>query len=134
MSVIEHLKQPNIMLEELSRILKYDGFLILETPNYFNFFHTFYRLTHRRELFPTYWWCPWDLVNLVKRNPKLRFERFTSSNFFPWKGIKFVSIGSKIYSKTPALISNLEHVFPLKFFGSLMFVSAKKTKLETSHD
>jgi len=128
MGLIEHFEQPDIMLKEVVRILRHEGILILETPNYLNPFHTFYKLKHRRQLLWEHWWGPWNLINLVKRNPDLRFEKFTSSIIFPGQSMIIVSIGSRLYNKIPALIANLEHALPLEYFGHLMFVSAKRLK------
>ncbi len=88
---IEHIKNPKKALEELNRVLKPGGYLILTCPNYFNFFGIWclYRSIIRKpyteggQPYVNYILIPTVLIKL--RKLKFKFVHFhTSELVIPW--------------------------------------------------
>lgn len=71
--VIEHVNKQNKVLDELFRVLKKDGYLILTTPN--RLFHPLYtflcsigvRPYHGNE----YWYFPWEIKRALEKRGKV---------------------------------------------------------------
>jgi 2-polyprenyl-3-methyl-5-hydroxy-6-metoxy-1,4-benzoquinol methylase len=126
MGLIEHFKDPKPILDEMVRILKKDGLLILETPNMLNLPHTIHRLINRKNMIWEHWWRPKDLKALVKSNSKLELQKSTSAILFAYKWAYFPLALHKM-GICYDFITKVEHLPLFLPFGELMFVSARKT-------
>lgn len=127
MGLLEHFKDPYLILKEWVRVLKCGGLLIVETPNMLNLIFTIYKILNRKKLVWEHWWAPNDLIREIKKNPSLKFDKLTSAQVFPWLLQRFVDNKITRIFKLPVFIAEIERTGFLEYFGSIMFVSAMKT-------
>jgi len=68
LGVIEHFKNPNLLLAEMKRVLKNQGKLFLETPNRKMFKLSPFRIKERIKLYGHHdFYTPLELANLVRK-------------------------------------------------------------------
>jgi SAM-dependent methyltransferase len=73
MSVLEHLADPKLVFRELSRILKPNGIVILQTPNKYDYVSLIARYT-------PFWFHRWALSLLMGRKEEDTFPTFFRAN------------------------------------------------------
>lgn len=93
--VIEHLKEPEILLKEISRVLKVGGKLILTTPNKFSLskvFITLRKMLHQEKAVsnPAHEkeYSYYEISRLCRKFFKLRAYHYTGA--FPTQGLSFL--------------------------------------------
>lgn len=126
LGLVEHFPQPSLILNELARVLKTGGTLIVETPNLLNPIFTLYKIINRKKLVWEYWWHPRDLIRQVGSIPALRVKKFNSAFICPWFTRRWIDNRLTRRFNLPRRISAWEGNRCLKYFGSLMFVAAEK--------
>jgi len=126
MGLIEHFRDPVPILAEFTRLVRVGGTLVLETPNAWNLVFTLYKILHRQELAWERWLGPWDLVSLMKQDPRLMLPRFCSAVIMSWLLTRAVAKTSRIWPGAASTLVRLERRFPLRYFGSMMFVAARR--------
>lgn len=73
MSVLEHLSDPNLVFQELSRILKPNGIVVFQTPNKYDYVSLVARLT-------PFWFHRWALSGLLGRKEEDTFPTYFRAN------------------------------------------------------
>jgi len=126
LGLVEHFRNPQLVLHEFTRVLKRGGVLIIETPNKLNLIFTIYKILNRRKLVWEHWRGPKDLIREMQGIPNLKFERFTSSIVFAWY---FTILVNNRISRSLGfrnVLSKVEHKWVFRNFGCLMFVASVK--------
>ena len=134
LNVLEHLADPTLALEQIKKILKDDGILLIDVPNEFNEFQTSGRDIHKLN---DWWLAPPNHLNyfsrdsLVKLLEHLGFKIEICEASFPLEmfllfGENYVQdskIGSKCHKQRVAFEQNLRKTgkskFLKKFYRSL---------------
>ena len=73
MSVLEHLSDPKLVVDELARILKPGGIVVFQTPNKYDYVSLLARLT-------PFWFHRWALAALLGRKEEDTFPTFFRAN------------------------------------------------------
>jgi ubiquinone/menaquinone biosynthesis C-methylase UbiE len=124
MGLIEHYHNPVPVLAEFTRLVRSGGTLILETPNVLNLVFTLYKVINRKRLTWEHWWGPWNLLHLVRQDAQLTPGNVTSSVVMSWLLTRFVAKANRVFPGFTGSLVRVERLWPLRYLGSMMFVSA----------
>jgi len=126
MGLIEHFRDPAPILAEFTRLVRNGGILVLETPNALNLVFSLYKIIHRKELAWEHWLGPWSLARLVEREPRLRLVGSSSAVVMSWLLTRAVAKADITWPGVASAVTWMERHWPLRYFGSLMFVAARR--------
>jgi SAM-dependent methyltransferase len=126
MGLVEHFRDPTPVLDEFVRLLRPGGTLILETPNLLNLVFSLYKIIHRKSLAWERWLGPWSLSGMVKHNRHLTASGFASAILASWLLTRLVNKAGRGMPCIPNALIALERLWPFRYLGSMMFVSAHR--------
>lgn len=118
--VIEHMKEDNVLLREIRRVLKDNGFLLIATQNSSSL-NYFLEAPMQRYLFKNRNWMGWDSTHVRFYNPKRLFQLLTNNGFFPVRTTGTYFIPYSLASMVGSIWKRLSEVI----FQAMMSINEK---------
>lgn len=131
--VLEHVEHQSFLIQEFSRVLKDSGFLIISTPNYFNFTGVIKKINDKKK--NKEWWDPWkahrggiERFMTYKKIQDLLSNRFIVIRAYGYdyytSWLYFLNIWGMRKLLTP--LNLFGGIYPFKNLGMHYMVLAKK--------
>lgn len=124
LGLVEHFVYPIDIIRKLLKTVKNGGALVLEMPNFRNWFYYSYNLKRKNELPFHLWWGVKEWCKILKRIKSCRLEKIQTGDFWAYRAYLPRAI-NKIFPKLLDTEIAIENKL-FKKFGSLAFYKLRK--------